>query len=279
MGSLLEDKVSLVTGAAVGIGRESALAFAREGSIVVLADVLVEEGEVTADLVRDTGGEALFLRCDVSKASEVEAIIDTVVKRYGRLDCAFNNAGWEGIIAPTAECTEENWDQVIAVNLKGVWLCMKYEIKQMQKQKSGSIVNTSSVAGVVAERGFPSYAAAKGGVLQLTRTAAVEYAGTGIRINAICPGVIQTPMMDRAMKGIRISAMAPGSIPSTLIEGVADKVMGMKIVQTAFSKMMQPMGRPGQPEEVAKAAVWLCSDAASFVTGHSLLIDGGMTAA
>jgi NAD(P)-dependent dehydrogenase (short-subunit alcohol dehydrogenase family) len=255
------------------------LAFAKEGSIVVLADILVEEGEQAANLVRDDGGEALFLRCDVSRASEVEALIDTIVERYGRLDCAFNNAGWEGVIAPTAECTEENWDHVIDVNLKGVWLCMKYEIKQMQKQKSGSIVNTSSVAGVVAERGFPSYAAAKGGVIQLTRTAAVEYAGAGIRINTVCPGVIQTPMMDRAMDGIRMSAMAPGAIPSAFIEGIADKVMGMKAVQSAFSKMMQPMGRSGYPEEIAAAAVWLCSEASSFVTGHSLLADGGMTAA
>lgn len=279
MADLLKGKVSLITGAAVGIGRASAVAFAKEGASVVLADILVEEGEEIAEQIRETGGETLFLRCDVSKSTEVEALVDTIVERYGRLDCAFNNAGWEGTIAPTAECTEENWDRVIDVNLKGVWLCMKYEIKQMLKQKSGSIVNTSSVAGVVAERGFPSYAAAKGGVLQLTKTAAVEYAGTGIRINALCPGVIQTPMMDRALDGIRISAMAPGSIPSTFIEGIADKMMGMKVVQTAFSKMMQPMGRPGQPEEIASAAVWLASDAASFVTGHSLLVDGGMTAA
>jgi NAD(P)-dependent dehydrogenase (short-subunit alcohol dehydrogenase family) len=279
MAELLEGKVSLITGAAVGIGQASAITFAREGSVVVLADIMVDEGEGVAQLVRDVGGEALFLRCDVSRASEVEALMDTILERYGRLDCAFNNAGWEGEIAPTAECTEENWDRVIDVNLKGVWLCMKYEIKQMLKQKSGAIVNTSSVAGVVAERGFPSYAAAKGGVIQLTKTAAVEYAGTGIRINALCPGAIQTPMMDRALDGLRIGAMVPGSIPSAFVEGIADKVMGMKPVQAAFSKMMQPMGRPGKPEEIAAAAAWLCSDAASFVTGHSLLADGGMTAA
>lgn len=279
MAQLLQGKVGLITGAAVGIGRATALAFAREGAKVVLADILVEGGEETARLVREGGGEALFVRCDVTQRAEVEALVQRVVGDFGRLDCAFNNAGTEGDIAATEDGTEENWDRVVAVNLKGVWLCMKYELLQMRKQRHGAIVNTSSVAGVVAERGFSAYAAAKGGVVQLTRTAAVEYAGAGIRINAVCPGVIMTPMMGRAMSKVRMGAMAPGSFPSGRVERIADFLLSRRSVQRIYTRVMQPMGRPGRGEEVAEAVVWLCSDAASFVTGHSLLIDGGMTAA
>jgi NAD(P)-dependent dehydrogenase (short-subunit alcohol dehydrogenase family) len=276
---MLTGKVGLITGGAVGIGRATALAFAREGARVVVADILAEEGAETVRLVQAQGGSALFVPCDVSRSDQVKVLIARTVAAYGRVDCAFNNAGMEGQIAATADCDEDNWDCVIAVNLKGVWLCMKYEIQQMLRQKSGAIVNTSSVAGVVAERGFPAYAAAKGGVLQLTRTAAVEYAGTGLRINAVCPGIIMTPMIDRALAKMSVNAMAPGLARPSLLSRLADRVMHTRPAQKMMTGLMQPLGRPGQPEEVAEAVVWLCSDAASFVTGHSMLVDGGMTAA
>jgi NAD(P)-dependent dehydrogenase (short-subunit alcohol dehydrogenase family) len=276
---LLKDKACLITGGAVGIGRATALAFAREGAKVVVADVLTSDGEETVSLIRQTGGTATFLRCDVTHSGEVESLVRDTAAAYGSLDCAFNNAGIEGEIAPTAECTEDNFDRIIGVNLKGVWLCMKYEMRQMLRQGYGAIVNMSSVAGVVAERGFPAYAAAKGGVIQLTRTAAVEYGGSGIRINAVCPGVIMTPMMHRAMAGMSASAMAPGAIRSPAIKFIADRMMRSRRLKDVVIRMMQPIGRPGQADEVAQAVVWLCSDAASFVTGHSMLIDGGMTAA
>jgi NAD(P)-dependent dehydrogenase (short-subunit alcohol dehydrogenase family) len=202
------------------------------------------------------------------------------VETFGRLDCAFNNAGVEGKHAATADCSEENWDYTIEVNLKGVWLCMKYEMKQMLKQGGkGAIVNTASVAGVVAERGLPAYAASKGGVIQLTRTAAVEYAGTGLRINAVCPGLIMTPMIDRALAGMSIETLAPGTVRRPVMRSFIDKFMHMRPMQQQMVKFLQPMGRPGQPNEIAEAVVWLCSDAASFVTGHAMMIDGGMTAA
>jgi NAD(P)-dependent dehydrogenase (short-subunit alcohol dehydrogenase family) len=276
---MLTGKVGLITGGAVGIGRATALAFAREGARVVVADILAEEGAETVRLVQAQGGSALFVPCDVSRSDQVKVLIARTVAAYGRVDCAFNNAGMEGQIAATADCDEDNWDCVIAVNLKGVWLCMKYEIQQMLRQKSGAIVNTSSVAGVVAERGFPAYAAAKGGVVQLTRTAAVEYAGTGLRINAVCPGIIMTPMIDRALAKMSVNAMAPGLARPSLLSRLADRVMHTRPAQKMMTGLMQPLGRPGQPEEVAEAVVWLCSDAASFVTGHSMLVDGGMTAA
>lgn len=280
MSGMLAGKVGLITGGAVGIGRATALAFAREGARVVVADILADEGAETVRLVQAQGGTALFVPCDVTRTEQVQALIARTVEAYGRLDCAFNNAGMEGRIAATADCDEENWDCVIAVNLTGVWLCMKYELQQMLRQKGGAIVNTSSVAGVVAERGFPAYAAAKGGVLQLTRTAAVEYAGAGVRINAVCPGVIMTPMMDRALSKMSVSAMAPGMVPpSSFWQRLTDQLIHVRPLQKGLMNLMQPLGRPGQPEEVAAAVVWLCSDAASFVTGHSLLVDGGMTAA
>ncbi len=276
--ALLENKVSIVTGGAVGIGRASALIFAREGAKVVVADIMTGEGEETVRLVQETGGEAVFVRCDVSQAADVEALVQHAVATYGRLDCAFNNAGIEGDVAPTADCTEENWDRIVAVNLKGVWLCMKYQIQQMLAQgDGGTIVNTSSVAGVVAERGFPAYAAAKGGVIQLTRTAAAEYAGLGIRVNAVCPGVINTPMIDRAWAKVNIDAMAPGAVRSPFARKIANKIIRTRAVRKMMFTMMQPMGRNGDPEEIAEAAMWLCSGASSYITGHALLADGGMT--
>ena len=251
MSGLLANKVGLITGGSVGIGRATALAFAREGARVVVADILADEGAETVRLVAAQGGTALFVPCDVSQAEQVRALIARTVEAYGRLDCAFNNAGMEGQVAATADCDEDNWDCVIAVNLTGVWLCMKHELRQMLRQKGGAIVNTSSVAGVVAERGFPAYAAAKGGVLQLTRTAAVEYAGAGIRINAVCPGVIMTPMMDRALAKLSVGAMAPGMVRSSLVSRLADRLLRVRPVQKGLTNLMQPLGRPGRPEEIA----------------------------
>ncbi len=252
MDKQLKGKVVLVTGASSGIGRATALAFAREGAKVVVADVQVEGGEETVRIIKEAGVEAIFVKTDVSDAAEVERLINRAKETFGRLDCAHNNAGIEGITAPTADCTEENWDRIIKINLKGVWLCMKYEIPQMLKQGSGAIVNTASVAGLVGFQGLPAYCASKGGIIQLTRTAALEYATKGIRINAVCPGVIRTPMVER--------------------------VTGGKPEVEAQFTALEPVGRMGTPEEIAEAVVWLCSDAASFVTGHPLVVDGGLLA-
>jgi NAD(P)-dependent dehydrogenase (short-subunit alcohol dehydrogenase family) len=193
-----------------------------------------------------------LVKTDVTKAAEVEALVAAAVQAHGRLDCAFNNAGTTGAMARTAECAEENWDYVINLNLKGVWLCMKYEILQMLKQGGGAIVNNASVAGIVGLRGGPAYSASKGGVIQLTRTAALEYSQKGIRVNAVCPGYVLTPMTEGHLK------------ENPEVE--------------AQIKKYQPLGRLGTAEEIAEAVVWLCSDAASFVTGHPLVIDGGSVA-
>jgi NAD(P)-dependent dehydrogenase (short-subunit alcohol dehydrogenase family) len=248
----MEGKVALVTGGSSGIGRATALVFAREGAKVVIADVAVERCYDTADEIRDGGGQVHCVEADVSMADQVKALIDEIVETYGRLDCAFNNAGIEGEQAPTADSTEENWDRVIDINLKGMWLGMKYEILQMLKQGGGAIVNMSSVAGLVGFPGIPAYVASKHGVLGLTKTAALEYATQGIRINAVCPGIIRTEMIERFTGG----------------DPQAEE-------QLAAS---EPVGRMGTPEEVAEAVVWLCSDEASFVTGHPLVVDGGMVA-
>ncbi len=252
MSGKLSKKVALVTGAASGIGRQSALAFAREGAAVAVVDVTEAAGYETVKLIEKEGGTARFFRCDVSKGAEVERLVKDVVAAFGRLDCAHNNAGIEGKMAPTTECTEENWDRTIAINLKGVWLCMKHEIPVMLKQGAGAIVNTASVAGLVGFAGLPAYNASKGGVVQLTRGAALEYAKQGIRVNAVCPGVIKTPMVDRIT----------GGTP----EGEAAFAAG------------EPVGRLGKPEEIAKAVVWLCTDDASFVTGIPMPVDGGWVA-
>ena len=252
MTDMLKGKVALVTGGSSGIGRASALAFAREGAQVVVADVVVEGGEETVGLIKQAGGEALFVKADVSQAAEVEAMVNKAVETYGRLDCAFNNAGTEGAIAQTDEYTEENWERVIAINLKGVWLCMKHEIPQMLTHGSGAIVNTASALGLVGITKQPAYVASKHGVVGLTKTAALEYAKLGIRVNALCPGAINTPMLDRAL-----------STQPQLAESVTS---------------MEPVGRLGKPEEIAEAVVWLCSDAASFVTGHAMSVDGGWVA-
>ena len=252
MSGMLAGKVVLVTGGGSGIGRASALALAREGADVVVSDVVEEGGNETLRLIEEAGGKGLFIRGDVADATDVQRIIEEIEAHYGRLDGAHNNAGIEGIQAPTADCTEENWDRVLRVNLKGTWLCMKYEIPLMLKQHTGSIVNTASVAGLVGFPNIVAYNASKGGVIQLTRTAALEYATDGIRVNAVCPGVIRTPMVERFLGG---SAEA----------------------EAAFVAM-EPVGRMGTPEEIAEAVVWLLSDASSFVTGDALPVDGGLVA-
>ncbi len=248
----LDNKIALVTGAGSGIGRATALVFAREGATVVVSDIVVEGGQETVQQIEASGGEALFVKADVSKAADVEALITQTVETYGRLDCAFNNAGIEGGVKPTIDCTEEEFDRTIAVNLTGVWLCMKYEIQQMLSQGGGAIVNTASAAGLVGFPGLPDYVASKHGVVGLTKTAALEYAKSGIRVNAVCPGVIQTPMVERGAQ------LSPG------------------FDELAVS--MEPVGRFGQPAEVGEAVVWLCSDAASFVTGIPMQVDGGLVA-
>lgn len=252
MARLVEGKIALVTGGGSGIGRATALVFAREGAKVVVADIVVPGGEETVQLIKQAGGEALFVKADVAQAAEVEALVRKAVDTYGRLDCAHNNAGIEGATGRTADYTEEEWDRVIAINLKGVWLCMKYEIPQMLKQGGGAIVNTASDAGLLGVPQMPAYVASKHGVVGLTKTAALEYAKSGIRVNAVCPGVIHTPMVER------ITGQRPGR---------AERMTAA-----------EPVGRMGKPEEIAEAVVWLCSEAASFVTGVPMPVDGGIAA-
>ena len=248
----LDGKVALITGAGSGIGRASALAFAREGARVAVADIVVEGGEETVRMVKEAGGEAFFIKVDVANAVEVEAMVNTVVDTYGRIDCAYNNAGIEGRLASTDAYPEDVFDKVIDINLTGVWLCMKYELPHMLKQGSGAIVNTASGAGLIGVAGMSAYVASKHGVVGLTKTAALEYAKSGIRVNAVCPGLIQTPMVER------ITADQPQ--------------LGEALVAA------EPIGRTGKPEEIAESVVWLSSDAASFVTGHAMSVDGGFVA-
>jgi NAD(P)-dependent dehydrogenase (short-subunit alcohol dehydrogenase family) len=252
MAGLVDGKIALVTGGGSGIGRATALAFAREGAKVVVADIIVAGGEETVQMIKAAGGEATFVKADMAKAAEVEAMVQKAVATYGRLDCAHNNAGIEGATGKTADYREEDWDRVIRINLTGVWLCMKYEIPQMLKQGSGAIVNTASDAGLLGVPQMPAYVASKHGVVGLTKTAALEYAKAGIRVNAVCPGVIKTPMVER------ITSQRPGR---------AERMAAA-----------EPVGRMGRPEEIAEAVVWLCSDAASFVTGLPMSVDGGIAA-
>lgn len=252
MARLVDGKIALVTGGGSGIGRATALTFAREGAKVVVADVVVAGGEETARLIKAAGGEASFVKADMAKAAEVEALVQKAVATYGRLDCAHNNAGIEGATGKTADYNEADWDRVISINLTGVWLCMKYEILQMLKQGGGAIVNTASDAGLLGVPQMPAYVASKHGVVGLTKTAALEYAKSGIRVNAVCPGVIKTPMVER------ITGQRPGR---------AERMTAA-----------EPVGRMGKPEEIAEAVVWLCSEAASFVTGLPMPVDGGIAA-
>ena len=247
-----EGKVALVTGAGAGFGRATALTFSVKGAKVVVADFAVEAGEETVKMIQQGGGEAIFIKVDVSHATEVEALINKTIDTYGQLDCAANNAGISGPIVASIDLEEEDWNRVVNIDLKGVWLCMKYEIPQMIKQGGGSIVNTASMAGIV---GFPAqapYVASKHGVVGLTKSAALEYGTQNIRVNAVCPGVIHTSMVE------------------SVIEVIPD------IIDTL--NQQAPVGRIGQPQEVAECILWLCSGAASFVTGHALAVDGGYVA-
>lgn len=244
-------KVAFVTGVANGIGRAAALAFARAGAGVVVADISKEGNRETARLIEEAGGRALAVGCDVTRAGDVKAALDKAVEAFGRLDFAFNNAGVEQPITSAADITEEAWDRIVGIDLRGVFLCMKHEIPLMLKQGGGAIVNTSSGAGIRGFAGQAAYCAAKFGIVGLTKAAALDYAKANIRINAVCPGIIETPMMDRFS----------GGTP----EG-RERVIAQ-----------EPVGRMGKPEEIAAAVVWLCSDAAVFVTGHAMVIDGGQT--
>jgi NAD(P)-dependent dehydrogenase (short-subunit alcohol dehydrogenase family) len=253
MAKLLEGRSTLITGASSGIGRATAIACAREGAKVTIGDVQVEAGQATAEMVKEAGGEAHFVKCDVSKTAEVDAMVEAAVKKFGRLDCAFNNAGYEGQTMHIAEATEEDWDKVMAIDLKGVFLCLRAEIRQMLKQGGpGAIVNTASIAGLVGSHGMPAYTAAKHGVVGLTKVAGLEYSKRGIRVNAVCPGVIDTPMVERLVGG-------------------RPKVDARLLA-------VEPIGRKGKPQEIAEAVVWLLSDYASFVAGFPMAVDGGIIA-
>jgi NAD(P)-dependent dehydrogenase (short-subunit alcohol dehydrogenase family) len=245
-------KVAFVTGAASGIGREAALAFAREGAKVVVADISEQGNQETVHLIENQGGQAIAVKCDVTRSEDVKAALDKTVEAFGRLDFAFNNAGIEPRNpAPTAEYEEEEWNRIIDINLRGVFLCMKHEIPMILKQGGGAIVNTSSGAGIIGIKGSPAYTAAKHGVIGLTKSAALDYAAQNIHINAVCPGYIDTPMMGR-------------------FTGGTDEGRAQVIAE-------EPIGRMGKPEEIAAAVVWLCSDAATFMVGHAMVIDGGQT--
>ena len=253
MAGRLERKVALVTGGASGIGRATALTFAREGAKLVVADMNADGGRQTVHMIMENGGEAIFVRTDVSQTVEVQALISKAVETYGRLDCAHNNAGVSSLVsASIADYPEEDWHRVIAINLTGVWLCLKYEIPQMLQQGGGTIVNTASIMGLVATGFNPAYTASKHGVVGLTKSAALAYAQSGIRVNAVCPGYIHTPMLEGS----------PRFNPQYEAELMA----------------RHPIGRLGTPKEIAEAVVWLCSDASSFVTGHTMTVDGGYVA-
>jgi NAD(P)-dependent dehydrogenase (short-subunit alcohol dehydrogenase family) len=253
MAGILDRKVALLTGAGSGIGQATARIFAREGARLVLADVMEEGGNRTLKMVQDLGAEAIFVKCDVSRWADVEAAVAKAVAIFGRLDCAFNNAGIEGQGGDTHQCTEENWNRVIAINLTGVWYCLKAEVAQLLKQGgSGAIVNTASDAGLAGVPHMPAYVASKHGVAGLTRAAALEYGKHGIRINAVCPGPIRTPMTGRMFE--------------------KRPEMEQKMTRA------EPLRRMGEPGEIGEAVAWLCSDHASYVTGLPMPVDGGFMA-
>jgi NAD(P)-dependent dehydrogenase (short-subunit alcohol dehydrogenase family) len=253
MAEKLQGKVILVTGGGSGIGRATSLLLAAQGARIMIADYVPEGAEKTVAMIKEAGGVASCVAADVSVSKQVELMVNKTVETYGRIDGAFNNAGIEGRMGTdTATASEENFDRTIASNLKGVFLCMKYEIPQMLKQGGGAIVNTASIAGLVGFEGNSAYNASKHGVIGLTKTAALEYAQKNIRVNCVCPGVIQTPMVARIMDSGQMDER--------------DLMAG------------EPVGRLGQPAEIGEGVVWLLSEASSFVTGHSLIIDGGWVA-
>jgi NAD(P)-dependent dehydrogenase (short-subunit alcohol dehydrogenase family) len=259
----LEGKVVLITGGNSGIGLATARAFARQGSKIVIAARGVKAGEQAAHEIVSSGSEAVFIRADMAKPEEIEALVSKTVETFGRLDYAFNNAATEGeVLAPTADFSEQEFDHTVAVNLKGVWLCMKHQIRQMLSQQptGGAIVNTSSVNGLGGVAHGAIYAATKAGVLALSKSAAQEYAAQGIRVNILVAGGFKTPMLERVFE------RASGG-DSEAAEAVEKQI-----------EQMVPLQRIGRPEEAAEAVVWLCSDAASYVTGHSMIVDGGLTA-
>jgi NAD(P)-dependent dehydrogenase (short-subunit alcohol dehydrogenase family) len=248
----LDGKVVIVTGGTTGIGRETAVLFAREGAKVVVAGRREVEGQETMALVRAERGDGIFVKTDVSQTADVQALVSKAVEKFGRLDIAFNNAGVEGAWIPIVDQSEEAWDSTININLKGVWLCLKYEIRQMLKQGSGgAICNMSSVAGWIGSAGAATYCASKHGVIGLTKSAALETARSGIRVNAVCPAVVETPMGERIFGAPEMKKYALG---------------------------LHPIGRFGKPMEIAEAVLWMCSDKASFMTGQSLVLDGGFLA-
>lgn len=253
MAGALQQKIALVTGGNVGIGLATALAMARAGATVVIASRTVSSGEAAAQHICHAGGNARFIRTDVTQARDVETLVQETVAAYGRLDCAFFNAGYEGMRVPIAEVPEDDWQRVLDVSLTGIWLCMKYALRQMQHQGHGAIVTMSSVVGLSGRPGLsPALVASHHGVIGLTRQAALEYASAGIRVNAVCPSVANTPRLSRVH----------GNDPARLAQMAA----------------RHPLGRITEPQDVAEAVVWLCSAAASFVTGHALAIDGGVLA-
>ena len=248
----MKNKVVLITGGSSGIGRATALAFSKlKAKVVVVADKNENGLKSLVEEIQELEGQASYIKVDVANPKEVEALIERIVAEHGRLDCAFNNAGIEGPQAALHDLSLSDWDHLMSINLKGVWLCLKYEIRQMLKQGGGAIVNMSSVAGIIGMRGYSSYVAAKHGVIGLTKSAALEYATLGIRVNAICPGAIKTPLLDRMIGG------------------------NAQVEQWLISQ--EPIGRLGLPEEIAKAVVWMCSDEASFMTGHAMVVDGAAT--
>jgi NAD(P)-dependent dehydrogenase (short-subunit alcohol dehydrogenase family) len=249
MPSDLLGKVAIITGGTSGIGRSAAILFAQSGAKVVVAGRREKEGQEVVDAILASGGQALFVKTDVAKNEDVQALVQKTAERVGRLDVAFNNAGIEGHWVPVAEQTEEDWDRTIDINVKGVWLCLKYEIRQMLKQGTGgAIVNVSSVAGFIGAAGAATYCASKHAVMGLTKSAALETARNGIRVNSICPGIIETPMGDRLFGAPEV---------------------------TKWALSFYPLGRFGKPMEVAEAVLFLCSSGSSFMTGQSLVLDGG----
>ena len=252
MNSSFKNKVALVTGAGSGMGLATAQAFAAEGAAVTVVDINESTARTTAEQLVASGHRAIAIACDVADETQVKRMVEQVVSAFGRLDAAFNNAGVQSLAVETADATSEEFDRVNAINLRSVWLCMKYELLQMRKQESGAIVNNSSIGGLIGIPGRAIYHATKHGVIGLTKSAALEYAARGIRINAVCPGAVETPM---------VAAM------------IAKEPETMKDITKE-----QPIGRLGRPEEIASAVLWLCSPGAGFVIGHALAVDGGYTA-